>query len=258
VNGALVTELGAKADAERDHIRVNGKLLQGPERRRYYMLNKPRGYVTTVSDPEGRPTVMQLFAKVKNAGRVYPVGRLDYLSEGLLLMTNDGELANLLTKASTRVEKTYLVKVSGRPSEQGIAQLREGVMIEKGRLGAREGRVMTAPAQIKLLKDAENPWYEMVLIEGRNRELRKMFEEIGHHVEKIRRVGFGPLVLDLPPGELRELDEREIAGLERVTRSRPMKAAAVAGAPAKPAAKKRAATAKTAPGGPSTTPKARR
>jgi 23S rRNA pseudouridine2605 synthase len=98
----------------------------------------------------------------------------------------------------------------------------------------------------------------MVLIEGRNRELRKMFEEIGHHVEKIRRVGFGPLVLDLPPGELRELDEREIAGLERVTRSRPMKAPAVAGAAAKPAAKKRAAAAKAAPGGPSTTPKARR
>jgi 23S rRNA pseudouridine2605 synthase len=229
VNGALVTELGAKADASRDHIRVNGKLLQGPERRRYYMINKPRGYVTTVSDPGGRPTVMQLFDRVKNAGRVYPVGRLDYLSEGLLLMTNDGELANLLTKASTRVEKTYLVKVSGRPTEQAIVQLREGVMIEKGRLGAREGRVLTAPAKIKLLKDAENPWYEMVLIEGRNRELRKMFEEIGHHVEKIRRVGFGPLVLDLPPGELRELDEQEIASLERVTRARPMKAPAAAG-----------------------------
>ncbi len=218
VNGAPVTELGAKADAERDHIRVNGKLLHGPERRRYYMLNKPRGYVTTVSDPEGRPTVMQLFERVKNAGRVYPVGRLDYLSEGLLLMTNDGALANLLTKASTQVEKTYLVKVSGRPSEEGLDTLRGGVMIEKGRHGAREGRVMTAPARISVMREAENPWFEVVLIEGRNRELRKMFEEIGHHVEKIRRVGFGPLVLDLPPGELRELDEQEIAGLERVTR----------------------------------------
>ena len=242
VNGALVTELGAKADASRDHIRVNGKLLQGPERRRYYMINKPRGYVTTVSDPEGRPTVMQLFDRVKNAGRVYPVGRLDYLSEGLLLMTNDGELANLLTKASTRVEKTYLVKVSGRPTEQGIAQLREGVMIEKGRLGAREGRVLTAPAKIKLLKDAENPWYEMVLIEGRNRELRKMFEEIGHHVEKIRRVGFGPLVLDMPPGELRELDEKEVLAMERVTRARPMKAPVVAVEAGKPAVKRRLGT----------------
>ncbi len=231
VNGTTVTELGTKADLSRDHIRVNGKLLGGPERHRYYMLNKPRGYVTTVSDPEKRPTVMQFFERVKNVGRVYPVGRLDYLSEGLLLMTNDGELANLLTKASTQVPKTYLVKVSGRPSEEAIAQLRDGIMIDKGRYGTREGRVRTAPVEIKLLKDAENPWYEMVLIEGRNRELRKMFEEVGHHVEKIRRVGFGPLVLDLPPGELRELDEREILSLQRVTRARPKKKASAEGAP---------------------------
>ncbi len=226
VNGTLVTELGAKADIERDHVRVNGKLLHGRERQRYYMLNKPRGYVTTVSDPEKRPTVMQFFERVKNAGRVYPVGRLDYLSEGLLLMTNDGELANLLTKASTQVEKTYLVKVSGRPTEAAIEQLRAGVMIEKGRRGAREGRVLAAPARISILKDAENPWYEVVLIEGRNRELRKIFEEVGHHVEKIRRVGFGPLILDLPPGELRELDEQEITALQRVTRPRPAAKAA--------------------------------
>ncbi len=221
VNGKLVTELGTKADLERDHVRVRGKLLQGPERHRYYMLNKPRGFVTTVSDPEGRPTVMQFFERVKNAGRVYPVGRLDYLSEGLLLMTNDGALANLLTKASTQVEKTYLVKVSGRPSEEALEQLRTGVMIERGRYGSREGRVRTAPAKIGLIREGDNPWYEMVLIEGRNRELRKMFEEVGHHVEKIRRVGFGPLVLDMPPGELRELDEAEIKALERVTRARP-------------------------------------
>lgn len=228
VNGQMVTELGTKADLERDHIRVNGKLLQGAERHRYYMLNKPRGYVTTVSDPEGRPTVMQFFEKVKHVGRVYPVGRLDYLSEGLLLMTNDGALANLLTKAATQVEKTYLVKVSGRPADAAIAQLREGVMIEKGRYGSREGRVLTAPVKIKLMREGENPWYELVLIEGRNRELRKMFEEVGHHVEKIRRVGFGPLILDVPPGELRELDEQEIAALERVTRRKPAKKAAAA------------------------------
>ncbi|RRA47573.1 pseudouridine synthase [Acidipila sp. EB88] len=237
VNGQMVTELGTKADLERDHIRVNGKLLQGAEKHRYYMLNKPRGYVTTVSDPEKRPTVMEFFAKVRNAGRVYPVGRLDYLSEGLILMTNDGALANLLTKAATQVEKTYLVKVSGKPPEAALDQLRAGVMIEKGRYGSREGRVRTAPVQLKLLRDAENPWYEMVLIEGRNRELRKMFEEVGHHVEKIRRVGFGPLILDVPPGEMRELDEQEIAALERVTRRKPVKRvpetdAAVGGKPA--------------------------
>ncbi len=226
VNGQTITELGSKADLERDHIRVNGKLLQGPERHRYYMLNKPRGYVTTVSDPEKRPTVMQFFERVRNAGRVYPVGRLDYLSEGLILMTNDGALANLLTKASTQVEKTYLVKVSGRPTEEALDQLRNGVMIEKGRYGSREGRVRTAPVKIRLIREGENPWYEMVLIEGRNRELRKMFEEVGHHVEKIRRVGFGPLVLDVPPGELRELDEQEIGALERATRRMPVKKAA--------------------------------
>jgi len=218
VNGAIVTELGTKADIDRDHIKVDGKLLKGDEPQKYYMLNKPRGYVTTVSDPEGRPTVMSFFERIKRAGRVYPVGRLDYLSEGLLLMTNDGALANLLTKASTGIEKTYLVKVSGKPPEAAIEQLRGGVMIEKGRHGMREGRVMTAPAQIKLVKDAENPWYELVLIEGRNRELRKMFEEVGHHVEKIRRVGFGPLVLDIPPGEVRELDEKEVLALNRAVR----------------------------------------
>jgi 23S rRNA pseudouridine2605 synthase len=221
LNGQTVTELGTKADPARDHIRVDGKLLQGAQAHRYYILNKPRGYVTTVRDPEGRPTVMEFFERIKPAARLYPVGRLDYLSEGLLLMTNDGELANKLTKAATGVEKTYLVKVSGRPAEAAIEQLRNGVMIERGRVAkgaASEGRVLTAPARIRMVKDADNPWYEVVLIEGRNRELRKMFEEVGHHVEKIRRIGFGPLVLDVPPGEVRELDEDEIQALGRAVR----------------------------------------
>jgi 23S rRNA pseudouridine2605 synthase len=116
------------------------------------------------------------------------------------------------------VEKTYLVKVSRKPSEDAIEQLRRGVMIEKGRRGVREGRVMTQPARITLVRDAENPWYEVILVEGRNREIRKMFEEIGHFVEKIRRVGFGPLVLDLPPGEVRELVPEEVALLSRASR----------------------------------------
>jgi 23S rRNA pseudouridine2605 synthase len=206
VNGKVVTELGSKADAARDHIRVDGKLLHGAERLRYFVLNKPRGFVTTVSDPAGRPTVMGFFAKMNE--RVYPVGRLDYLSEGLLIMTNDGDLANKLTKAASGVEKTYLVKVSGEPAEEAIETLREGVTIERGKPG--EGRVRTAPARIQKVRAGENPWFEVTLIEGRNRELRKMFEEIGHHVEKIRRVGYGPLVLDVEPGQLRELDEREL------------------------------------------------
>jgi 23S rRNA pseudouridine2605 synthase len=206
VNGKIVTELGTKADSSRDHIRVDGKLLQGAERLRYFVLNKPRGFVTTVSDPEGRPTVMQFFSKM--GARLYPVGRLDYLSEGLLIVTNDGELANKLTKAASAVEKTYLVKVSGQPTEEQLETLRQGVSIDRGKPG--EGRVRTSPARIRQVRVGDNPWYEVVLIEGRNRELRKMFEEIGHFVEKIRRVGYGPLVLDQEPGNLRELDESEL------------------------------------------------
>jgi 23S rRNA pseudouridine2605 synthase len=218
VNGQKVTELGSKADPDRDHIRVDGKLLKKPEKFRYFMLNKPKGVVTTVSDPEGRPTVMKFFARA--GARVFPVGRLDYQSEGLLLMTNDGELANVLTSAASKVEKTYLVKVSGKPTEAELEQLRRGVMIERGRRGEREGRVMTQPASISLVRDTDNPWYEVTLTEGKNREIRKMFEEVGHFVEKVRRVGFGPLILDVKPGEMRELDENEVSQLRRAARKR--------------------------------------
>jgi len=211
VNGKVVTELGTKADAGRDHIRVDGKLLQGAERLRYFVLNKPRGFVTTVKDPEGRPTVMQFFDKMRE--RLYPVGRLDYMSEGLLLVTNDGELANKLTKASAGVEKTYLVKVAGIPSEAELDILRAGVAIDKGAPGS--AKVRTSPARIRQVRQGDNPWYEVVLIEGRNRELRKMFEEVGHFVEKIRRVGYGPLILDQEPGNLRELDAQELELLRK-------------------------------------------
>jgi 23S rRNA pseudouridine2605 synthase len=206
VNGKVVTVLGTKADLGRDHIRVDGKLLQGPERLRYFVLNKPRGFVTTVKDPEGRPTVMQFFEKMKE--RLYPVGRLDYMSEGLLVVTNDGDLANRLTKASSGVEKTYLVKVAGQPTEAELNILRGGVAIERGAPGSP--KVHTSPARIRQVRQGDNPWYEVVLIEGRNRELRKMFEEVGHFVEKIRRTGYGPLVLDQEPGNLRELEPREL------------------------------------------------
>jgi 23S rRNA pseudouridine2605 synthase len=211
LNGKVVTELGTKADAGRDHIRVDGKLLQGAERHRYFVLNKPKGFVTTVKDPEGRPTVMQFFDKMRE--RLYPVGRLDYMSEGLLLVTNDGELANKLTRASAGVEKTYLVKVAGKPTEAELDILRAGVAIEKGKPGSN--KVRTSPARIRQVRQGDNPWYEVVLIEGRNRELRKMFEEVGHFVEKIRRVGYGPLVLDQEPGNLRELDADELALLRK-------------------------------------------
>jgi 23S rRNA pseudouridine2605 synthase len=223
VNGQPVTELGSKADPENDHIRVDGKILHAPERFSYYVLNKPKGYVTTVSDPENRPTVMHLVRSIK--GRVYPVGRLDWASEGLLLMTNDGVLANSLMKAASHVAKTYVVKVAGPPEEAKLDKLRRGVSIaEKG-----GRRVRTAPAQIKLIREGENPWFEVTIIEGRNRQVRKMFEEIGHHVEKIRRVKYGPLELDVPPGEFRSLTLDEV---------RKLKAAAASGSrsfPTKPA-----------------------
>jgi 23S rRNA pseudouridine2605 synthase len=220
VNGQIVTELGTKADAETDHIRVNGKLLKGPQRHTYLMMNKPKGYVTTVSDPEGRPTVMDL---VRSAGvRVYPVGRLDYASEGLLLLTNDGDLAHKLTHASSHVPKTYVVKVSGVPTEEAIEELRGGVFIREEDGGRK---VRTAPAKIALVKPGDNPWYEVTLIEGRNRQIRKMFETVGHHVEKIRRVRYGPLHLDVEPGKLRPLDAREVEQLKSAAEGRRAKPA---------------------------------
>ncbi len=228
VNGQTVTELGTKADPARDHIRVDGKLLHGREAERYFMVNKPRGYVTTMDDPEGRPTVANLLgetAQKKVTGehsrmpRLYPVGRLDYLSEGLLLMTNDGALANRLSKASNGVAKTYLVKVAGKPSAEVLDQLRRGIMIDRGRLNevraGRRDRVMTQPAKIEQVRAGDNPWFEVTLTEGRNRQLRKMFEEVGHHVEKIRRIGYGALVLDVPPGGFRELTQGEVQALNR-------------------------------------------
>lgn len=242
VNGQIVTELGSKADRERDHIRVNGKLLHGAERHVYVLLNKPRGYVTTVHDPEGRPTVMDLLRGVR--ARVYPVGRLDYASEGLLLLTNDGDLAHGLMRAASHVPKLYLVKVAGKPDASGLEKLRRGLTIpsernvnaarreyqptemRKGKDDARasafrqsrsQPRIKTAPAKVRILREAENPWYEVTLTEGKNRQIRKMFEEIGHHVEKIKRVKYGPLVLDVPPGEYRHLNVAEVRKLRAST-----------------------------------------
>ncbi len=212
VNGQIVTELGTKADRDRDHIRVNGKLLHGAERHVYLLMNKPKGYVTTLRDPEGRPTVMDLLRGV--GARVYPVGRLDYASEGLLLLTNDGELANRMMKAASHVPKTYMVKVAGNPTGEGLGRLREGISIpsDRGR------RVRTAPAKIRVIRESANPWYEVTLIEGKNRQIRRMFEEIGHHVEKIKRVRYGPLELDVHPGKFRKLTIEEVSKLKTLAK----------------------------------------
>ena len=150
VNGAVVTEMGSRADLERDHIKVDGRLLRAPRQHVYIALHKPNNCVTTVSDPQGRATVMDLLRGVK--ARVYPVGRLDYHSEGLLLFTNDGELANAITAASSHIPKTYLVKINGPLSAEQEQDFREGLPI-----GGRR----TAPAGLKLVHRAGNPWYAM-------------------------------------------------------------------------------------------------
>ncbi len=230
VNGKAVTEMGAKADPEQDRIAVNGKVLRGPERKVYLLMNKPKGYVTTVSDPEGRPTVMDLIPNI--AARVFPVGRLDYTSEGLLLLTNDGELMQKLTHASSHVSKMYLVKVSGIPSAEGLAKLRKGIVLPPTKPHDIHGRPLarkpssesqparTSAAKIELVREGDNPWYEVTIIEGRNRQIRRMFEQIGHKVEKIKRVKYGPLVLDVEPGKFRQLTKEEVAILKRASGSR--------------------------------------
>jgi 23S rRNA pseudouridine2605 synthase len=226
VNGQTVTELGSKADPLVDHIKVNGRAVGTSERHVYLLLHKPKGFVTTVTDPEGRPTVLDLVRGVK--ARVYPVGRLDYLSEGLLLLMNDGELAQKLTQASAHVPKTYLVKVSGNPSDAAISKLRAGVFLpaEQKPLKSPEATqrmvsakrrstaVHTAPVRIKLVSERTNPWYEITLIEGRNRQIRRMFEQVGHHVEKIKRIRYGPLQLDVDPGKVRHLTAEEVKQLK--------------------------------------------
>lgn len=207
VNGTVVTELGSKADLEHDHIKVDGKLIRAPRRLVYLMLNKPNNTVTTVSDPQKRATVMELLRGVKE--RVYPVGRLDYHSEGLLLMTNDGELANAITSAATHLSKTYVVKVTGTLTAEQEQAFRTGVPV----LGRR-----TQPAGLKLIHAARNPWYEVRLFEGRNQQIRLMFKHFGLLVEKLKRVRIGPLELGpLKPGEFRHLSEPEIRKLRRAT-----------------------------------------
>lgn len=205
VNGRTITELGTKADLSRDHIKVDGKLIRKPARLAYLALNKPREAVTTLSDPQGRRTVLDLLRGVKE--RVYPVGRLDYHSEGLLLLTNDGEFANAVTSAKNHVEKTYVVKVNGSLTDEQMEEFRRGVPLY--------GR-KTAPAKIKGLKQGNAAWYEVRLIEGRQNQIRMMFRHFGLLVEKLRRVRIAFLELDIKPGEWRPLTEREVERFRRI------------------------------------------
>jgi 23S rRNA pseudouridine2605 synthase len=209
VNGVVVTELGTKADPEVDYIKVGGKLINQLLAERevvYVLLNKPRGYLSSTSDPEQRPLAIDLLPpNLRN--KVHTVGRLDFNTEGLLILTNDGKLTNAVTKAG-RVPKVYHAKVKGHPSDEQIAWLRRGISIEGRR---------TAPAEITELEttDADNAWYQVVLREGRNQQIRKMFDAIGHSVVKLRRVQIGPITdVGLRLGKWRALTESEVKRLK--------------------------------------------
>jgi 23S rRNA pseudouridine2605 synthase len=205
VNGKVVTELGSKADLESDHIKVDGRLLHAPKRHVYIALNKPKGCVTTTSDPEGRETVLQMMRGVKE--RVFPVGRLDYASEGLLLLTNDGEFAHRITAPASHVTKVYVVKVNGVLTEEQEKMFREGVPLH--------GR-KTAPAELKRIKQGSNPWYEVKIREGRQNQIRIMFKHFGKLVEKLRRVKIAFLDLDVAPGRYRTLTTAEVAKFKKL------------------------------------------
>ncbi|MCI6375510.1 MAG: rRNA pseudouridine synthase [Clostridiales bacterium] len=206
VNGEIISQMGAQVE-EGDRVTVDGQLITPEERKRYILYHKPAGEVTTVSDDKGRETVMDRFAGMDV--RLYPVGRLDYDSEGLLLLTNDGELAQRLTHPSCEVDKTYLARVTGNPSGEALERLRRGVFME-----GDERR--TYPADVRVVRDES--LYSDVLVtihEGRNRQVRRMFDAVGHRVLLLRRVRFGPLELGaLRRGEWRELTEEEIARLK--------------------------------------------
>jgi 23S rRNA pseudouridine2605 synthase len=203
VNGAAVTQLGSKADPERDHIRVDGRLLRRSTQHVYLLLNKPVGYVSTVSDPERRPTVISLVRGIKQ--RIYPVGRLDYHSSGLMILTNDGALANFLMSPASAVPRTYHVKLQGRPEAGDIAKLESGIVLDGRR---------TAPCQVRPLGERDKPWYEITLVEGRYHQVRRMFERIGQPVVKLRRVRIAFLTdRGLRPGQLRHLTRAEVERL---------------------------------------------
>lgn len=201
VNGKVVDKLGFKADPSKDHIKVDGKRLVRLEPNVTLLLNKPRGYVSTVKDPEGRPTVMDLLKNVK--WRVYPVGRLDFDAEGLLLLSNDGDLTNLLSHPKSSIPRIYLVKTRGIPEEERLTRLKNGVMLEDGKAQAVSVRI--------LAQKEKNSWIQVVVTEGRNHLVKRMFSAIGHPVLKLKRVGFGPIQLrDLPIGQFRYLTREEI------------------------------------------------
>jgi 23S rRNA pseudouridine2605 synthase len=214
INGTTIFELGTKADPATDDIRVDGRRIKAAERPRYILLNKPRGYVTTRSDEKRRKTVLDLLEGVREY--VYPVGRLDYDTEGLLLLTNDGELAAQLTHPRHQVERTYEARVAGMPDERAIEKLRKGVPLDGRR---------TQPADVIVVNkdrhDADGVLL-MTIREGRNRQVRRMCEAVGHPVQRLKRTRIGPIGdRKLPVGAWRDLTPQEVAALRKAVASTP-------------------------------------
>lgn len=205
VNGKPAV-IGMKADPLRDHIKVDGKLLTHPEEKVYFAFNKPRGVVTSMSDPEGRPTINDFLHGIKQ--KVYPVGRLDYDSEGLLLLTNDGEFAHAILHPSKKIPKTYLVKVKGVLEEEEMEKLRKGIRLD---------RSVTAPAKVKRIRKTENnSWIEMTIYEGKKRQIRRMLEKVGHPVMRLMRIRINGLEMGkLAPGARRRLALRELEMMKK-------------------------------------------
>jgi 23S rRNA pseudouridine2605 synthase len=258
VNGRVVTELGSRASAGKDHIKVDGKLITRAEPHRYILLYKPREVMTTVEDPQGRKTVIDLVRGIRE--RIYPVGRLDFHSEGLIVLTNDGDLAFKVSHPRHGSVKTYHVKVRGVPEERTIDRLQRGITLDGKR---------TLPCEIQQMKttgrglEAGNSWYEVKLREGRTQQIRKMFQALGHPVTKLRRVAIGPISdPKLLPGEWREMTKQEVKLLSthmepkaapkpRRTTTRPVRAKTVSKkkpAPKSATSKRRPAAGKSAAG----------
>lgn len=212
VNGSVVRELGARVEPD-DAVKVDGRRLpDAPAQHTYLVLNKPRGYVTTLSDPEGRPTIRSFLRGIRT--RVYPVGRLDFNSEGLLLLTDDGELARDLMAPRSHVEKLYKVKVRGCPGRPALDRLRQGVRWE--------GRKSLPATRVRIVQPGSNAWLEIGVVEGRKHQVRRMLEAVGHQVVKLKRIGYGGLPLGgLEPGAVRLLGGEEIERLRRAIRRRP-------------------------------------
>jgi 23S rRNA pseudouridine2605 synthase len=208
VNGTVVRKLGSQADPAKDSIKVDGKRVKPLAAPLYYAFHKPPGIITTLNDPERRPDLTPYLARLGEKRRVFPVGRLDYNTTGILLLTNDGELALRLTHPRFGVKKIYRVKLSACPTEEDLAHLRKGIRLDDG---------MTAPARVRIVeKLKKNAWVEIELHEGRRREVRRMFEALGYFVEKLIRIRFGPISLGaLAPGTLRPLSQIEVQSLKR-------------------------------------------